>query len=194
MATSRSAFRSLSRASQLITARRPWTCSACRNGVPRRFKRGVATTPEVPKKPYYVTTPIFYVNAGESLKQVGSYRIFLKIPPNMTSPPCRPFLHHDHCRYSQTMAGSTRQRCSTIDRHRRTWDEGKEIKSAFFELSTDSTLQIQQASLAAGMDTQAFCDMNCRTFEVGIPSHILMKRWFTYSLHNLVPSKGCQPQ
>lgn len=27
--------------------------------------------------------------------------------------------------------------------------------------------QIQQAANEAGMDTQAFCDMNCRTFEVG---------------------------
>ncbi|GLI73057.1 methionyl-tRNA synthetase [Penicillium ochrochloron] len=66
MATSRTAFRSLSRASQFITARRPWTCSSCRNGVPKRFQRGVATTPEVPKKPYYVTTPIFYVNAAKA--------------------------------------------------------------------------------------------------------------------------------
>lgn len=27
-------------------------------------------------------------------------------------------------------------------------------------------MKIQRAALAAGMDTQAFCDMNCRTFEV----------------------------
>ena len=169
MATSRTASRSLSRASQFIIARRPWACSACRNGFPRRFQRGVATTPEVPNKPYYVTTPIFYVNAGESLKQVGNYRISLTIPPNLTSSPCWPFLHHDHCRYPQTMAGSTWQRCSITDRYRRTRDEGKETKVRLLELLTDSLLQIQQASLAAGMDTQAFCDMNCRTFEVGIP-------------------------
>lgn len=140
MATSRTAFRSLSRASQFITARRPWTCSSCRNGVPKRFQRGVATTPEVPKKPYYVTTPIFYVNAGESLKQVGTFSNISNNPSNLISSPCRPFLHHDHCRYPQKMAGSTRQRCSIIDRHRRTRDEGREIKSAFYELSTDSAL------------------------------------------------------
>lgn len=28
-------------------------------------QRGVATAPGKPKKPYYVTTPIFYVNAGK---------------------------------------------------------------------------------------------------------------------------------
>jgi hypothetical protein len=92
------------------------------------------------------------------------------------------------------MAGSTRQRCSIVDRHRRARDEGREIKSAFHELSTDGALQIQQASVAAGMDTQAFCDMNCRTFEVGIPSHLPMERQFTDSLHTKVASQGCEPQ
>lgn len=112
MTTPRSAFRSLSRASQLINARRPWTCSACRSGIPRRFHRGLATTPEAPKKPFYVTTPIFYVNAGEFLKTAYKLNgVFLKISSYMSSPPCRTFLHHGHRRYPQTMAGSTRQRC-----------------------------------------------------------------------------------
>ncbi|KAF1965769.1 methionyl-tRNA synthetase-like protein [Bimuria novae-zelandiae CBS 107.79] len=38
--------------------RAPWTCSACRN---RQF--ATQTTPQQ-KKPYYITTPIFYVNAA----------------------------------------------------------------------------------------------------------------------------------
>ena len=29
-------------------------------------------------------------------------------------------------------------------------------------------MNIQQAAADAGMDTQAFCDMNCRTFKVGL--------------------------
>lgn len=64
MAT-RTSLRSLSRATQLLGPRRPWTCSSCTHGwaIPRR---GVATTPQKSKKPYYVTTPIFYVNAGRS--------------------------------------------------------------------------------------------------------------------------------
>jgi hypothetical protein len=42
--------------------------------------RGVATTPiQTPgefEKPYYVTTPIFYVNAGKRISSLlGSYRV-----------------------------------------------------------------------------------------------------------------------
>lgn len=64
MATARTPLRSLFRTSQLISSRRPWTCTSCKHGwtIPRR---GVATAPQKSKKPYYVTTPIFYVNAGE---------------------------------------------------------------------------------------------------------------------------------
>jgi hypothetical protein len=32
-------------------------------------RRGVATTPQRSNKPYYVTTPIFYVNAGENYSE-----------------------------------------------------------------------------------------------------------------------------
>lgn len=62
--TSKSPFRALFRATQLVNSRRPWTCSACKNGLSRPPRRGVATSLGKFKKPYYVTTPIFYVNAG----------------------------------------------------------------------------------------------------------------------------------
>lgn len=64
MASTRTPFRALSRASQFLGSRRPWTCASCKNG--RTTPRcGFATAPEQTQKPYYVTTPIFYVNAGE---------------------------------------------------------------------------------------------------------------------------------
>ncbi|KAJ5465145.1 methionine--tRNA ligase [Penicillium daleae] len=126
MTTPRSAFRSLSRASQLINARRPWTCSACRSGVPRRFHRGLATTPEAPKKPFYVTTPIFYVNAAP---HVGHFYTMVIA---------------DILKRWQVLLGNDAKLLTGTDEH---------------------GMKIQQAALAAGMDTQAFCDMNCRTFE-----------------------------
>lgn len=36
-------------------------------------------------------------------------------------------------------------------------------------LGRSDSRQVQQAAQAAGMDTQAFCDRNCKTFEVRIP-------------------------
>ena len=37
----------------------------------------------------------------------------------------------------------------------------------------DGHNQIQEAAEDAGMDPQAFCDMNYRTFEVGIPQTLV---------------------
>jgi methionyl-tRNA synthetase len=46
-----------------IPQRSPWVCTSCRIPSPRN--RSIATTPApAPTKPYYITTPIFYVNAA----------------------------------------------------------------------------------------------------------------------------------
>lgn len=69
MAISRAGFRVASWAGQFLACSRPsWRC------VPRTTARPVTTirprqfataaSESAPKKPYYVTTPIFYVNAG----------------------------------------------------------------------------------------------------------------------------------
>ncbi|PGH15665.1 methionine-tRNA ligase [Helicocarpus griseus UAMH5409] len=61
-------LRALTRARRLarLTSRRPWICSPCRNTLARRPQwRAMGTAPVVgDKKPFYVTTPIFYVNAA----------------------------------------------------------------------------------------------------------------------------------
>lgn len=72
MALPRSEFRTLSWASQFLAYRRPlWKCASCSNLrptgpvlPPRRFATTAASQDGVSKKPYYVTTPIFYVNSG----------------------------------------------------------------------------------------------------------------------------------
>jgi hypothetical protein len=111
---SRMPLRSLSRATQLFNIR-PWTCSTCRVGSarPLPLRRGVATTPSTntPKKPYYVTTPIFYVNAG-IFPQICNQNYFRNSEPDTafsTSTPCRSSLHHGHGRYLEAMAGPPRR-------------------------------------------------------------------------------------
>ncbi|KAJ5096093.1 hypothetical protein NUU61_005449 [Penicillium alfredii] len=126
MASTRTPFRALSRASQFLGSRRPWTCASCKNGrtTPRR---GFATAPEQPQKPYYVTTPIFYVNAAPHVGHLYTMVIT------------------DILKRWQVLLGNTNAQLLTgTDEH---------------------GMKIQQAAIQAGMDTQAFCDMNCRTFE-----------------------------
>ena len=73
MVLPRREFRALSWASQFLAYKQPaWKCASYRNvrlsglGSPRRFATTAAVQDEVlKKKPYYVTTPIFYVNACE---------------------------------------------------------------------------------------------------------------------------------
>ncbi|KAJ6084252.1 hypothetical protein N7486_011052 [Penicillium sp. IBT 16267x] len=131
MASIRAPLRVLPRANFLLTSRQSWTCAACKYGSRRTFQRGVATTPtQTPgefKKPYYVTTPIFYVNAAP---HVGHFYTMVIA---------------DILKRWQVLLGNTDAQLLTgTDEH---------------------GMKIQQAALAAGMDTQAFCDMNCRTFE-----------------------------
>lgn len=72
MANLRGGFRALSWANQLLYHQRPsWKCASCKVTPPAvvRSARRYATTSEGTStaKPYYITTPIFYVNAGMSL-------------------------------------------------------------------------------------------------------------------------------
>jgi hypothetical protein len=115
---SRAPLSTLSRVTRLINAQRPWKCSACRHGLSVPLRRGFATTPGKFKKPYYVTTPIFYVNAGEFRPVSECGCVFLTIASS-TSPPCRPPVHDGHRRYLEAMAGLTRkQGRTTVDRNR----------------------------------------------------------------------------
>lgn len=69
MAHLRGGFRALSWENQLLYHQRSsWKCASCKITPPAavRSARRYATTPEGTStaKPYYITTPIFYVNAG----------------------------------------------------------------------------------------------------------------------------------
>ncbi|KAJ6125062.1 hypothetical protein N7471_012379 [Penicillium samsonianum] len=127
MATARTPLRSLFRASQFLRLRHPWNCTSRKHGWATTSRRGVATTPQRPNKPYYVTTPIFYVNAAPHVGHLYTMVIA------------------DIIKRWQVLLGNTDAQLLTgTDEH---------------------GMKIQQAAIQAGMDTQAFCDMNCRTFE-----------------------------
>uniref|UniRef100_A0A093V7Y5 methionine--tRNA ligase n=1 Tax=Talaromyces marneffei PM1 TaxID=1077442 RepID=A0A093V7Y5_TALMA len=99
-----------------------------RHSIPRQcHAAGYATEAESPKKPFYVTTPIFYVNAAP---------------------------HVGHL-YSMVLGDVIKR-----------WQQLKGNTNAIFLTGTDEHgIKIQQAAQEAGMDTQSFCDMNCKTFK-----------------------------
>ncbi|PWY86114.1 hypothetical protein BO70DRAFT_221233 [Aspergillus heteromorphus CBS 117.55] len=133
MAISRAGFRSVSWAGQfLASSRASWRCAPCRTTTrpattirPRRFATAAADSTS--KKPYYVTTPIFYVNAAPHVGHL--YTMVLA----------------DVIKRWRTLIGDNDAQLLTgTDEH---------------------GMKIQQAALAAEMDTQAFCDQNYKTFE-----------------------------
>ncbi|KAL5359208.1 tRNA synthetases class I (M)-domain-containing protein [Aspergillus floccosus] len=120
----------LSWASRLLAHQRPsWRCVSPRIArptavIPRRY---ATTASEGAKKPYYLTTPIFYVNAAPHVGHLYTMVIA------------------DILKRWRTLTGDTDAQLLTgTDEH---------------------GMKIQQAAAAAGMDTQAFCDMNFKTFE-----------------------------
>ncbi|KAL1965938.1 hypothetical protein VTN77DRAFT_5071 [Rasamsonia byssochlamydoides] len=132
METTKGRFSAFLRASKYLSRRSlSWNFSSC--GYARHVSairpRGFATVaaPEDAKKPYYVTTPIFYVNAAP---------------------------HVGHL-YSMVVADTLKR-----------WQVLLGNEDAQLLTGTDEHgMKIQRAALAAGMDTQAFCDMNCQTFK-----------------------------
>ncbi|KAL2858914.1 tRNA synthetases class I (M)-domain-containing protein [Aspergillus pseudodeflectus] len=130
MASLRGSFRALSWANHLLAHQRPsWKCASCK--IPRsavlRSPRRYATTSASPKKPYYVTTPIFYVNAAP---------------------------HVGHL-YTMVIADVLKRWRAVLG------EEGAQLLTG----TDEHGMKIQQAAQAAGIDTQAFCDRNCKTFK-----------------------------
>lgn len=113
MATPRAPFRALSRTAQLLSHRPAWKCASCRS-VARIPRRGVATESKAPPKPYYITTPIFYVNACE----YTPYRQKCVLT-NVSSTSRRSPVHYDPRRYPEKVEGPARRdERPTVDRNR----------------------------------------------------------------------------
>jgi methionyl-tRNA synthetase len=56
--------RRLLRWQSALTRPRGWVCHSCRGNFAVASRRFSSQAPSTSDKPYYVTTPIFYVNAG----------------------------------------------------------------------------------------------------------------------------------
>ncbi|KAL1993125.1 hypothetical protein VTN49DRAFT_3882 [Thermomyces lanuginosus] len=120
--------RALSWASTYRLARPSSRCASCLNSLRwLKLQHRVYATSADTKKPFYVTTPIFYVNAAP---HVGHFYTMVLA---------------DTFKRWQLLLGNT---------------------DAQFLTGTDEHgIKIQRAAQKAGMDTQSFCDMNCKTFQ-----------------------------
>ena len=100
---------------------RGWVCQEC--FLERNIRRwsSARTKPTLKEKPYYVTSPIFYVNAGIALliqeRRASSTDIFLSTARWSS-------LHTRLDGYFEKMAYFVRQKIYTRHRDRRAWNEG----------------------------------------------------------------------
>jgi hypothetical protein len=101
-----------------VPCRASWICESCcvKNSHYSRFSS--SSSPASAKKPYYITTPIFYVNAGRSWKP-SVLRSFL----TCYSSPRWSFVYNCPHGHSQAMAGLKWRKGNTLHRYRRTWHE-----------------------------------------------------------------------
>lgn len=100
-------------------------------------------------KPFYITTPIFYVNACMSLFDTTCERLSAELPA--------PHVGHLH---SLVLS-------DVIARYSRLRHPDRPV---IFSTGTDEHgLKIQQAARAAGVDEQAFCDQVSERFRVCPP-------------------------
>jgi hypothetical protein len=75
-----------------------WVCKSCRTKNSPRVRFASSQTSAV--KPYYITTPIFYVNAGKEMRHM----LNLAIANDGFSPPRWSSIYYGSHRYPQTMA------------------------------------------------------------------------------------------
>ncbi|EED15227.1 methionyl-tRNA synthetase, putative [Talaromyces stipitatus ATCC 10500] len=128
MATLPRSFRCAVTLRPLLSRRIITLSTSLRQSISRQCRHAAGySTQANSQKPFYVTTPIFYVNAAP---------------------------HVGHL-YSMVLGDVIKR-----------WEQLKGNKDAIFLTGTDEHgIKIQQAAQEAGMDTQAFCDMNCKTFK-----------------------------
>ena len=100
---------------------RGWVCQECFLQRNVRWWSSARTKPTLTEKPYYVTTPIFYVNAGTASLMQGrratSTDMFFSTSRWSS-------LHTRLDGYSEEMACFVRQKIYTRHRDRRAWNEG----------------------------------------------------------------------
>lgn len=124
----------------------PWNCSPCvAYSGPRRF----VSTRSPPEKPYYITTPIFYVNAAPHVGHL--YTMVLT----------------DIVKRWHVLKGNQAIMCTGTDEH------GLKASNQSQLLIHMLTTQVQKAAAKAGVDPKAFCDKGADIFRVRSRSRAL---------------------
>ena len=138
----------------LLVPTQGWICSSCRAKPPRQTRRSyasdaptpAATAPIPADKPYYITTPIFYVNAGLYCLTWLSRTDF--ILTSFAAP---------HVGHLYTMVLTDILKRYQVLKGRR----------AIMVTGTDEHgMKIQQAAARAGSEPKPFCDKGAQIFKV----------------------------
>lgn len=124
-----------------VSRRSPWTYSSFQISN-NRNRRCITTKPPV-EKPYYITTPIFYVNAAPHVGHL--YTMVLA----------------DVIKRWHVLKGENAILCTGTDEH------GLKVTlSCRHRRRTLTILQVQRAAAKAGVDPKLFCDQGADIFKV----------------------------
>ena len=99
---------------------RGWVCKECFPQSKIRWQSSKQRASALDFKPYYITTPIFYVNAGNPSPDQG--RDYKSTHISSSTPHWSP-LHAGLDGHSEEMACVVRHEIHTRYRHRRAWNE-----------------------------------------------------------------------
>ena len=123
-----------------------------------------SSTAPNPRKPYYVTTPIFYVNAGERQSKTNT-EASLNTKQLHMSDIFTPWCWRTYWSDGKFCKGKklyyARGRMSMA------WKLVAGLRSHGI-LPTDGPFKIQQAAAKAGQDVRSFCNQNFKSFDVGL--------------------------
>lgn len=124
-----------------------------------------ATLPSKTAKPYYVTSPIFYVNAGTRAR-------LHYCPPCMLIPFAAPHIGHlytlilsDVLKRWHALIGQKSILCTGTDEHG--MKVGQQLLKDNQRMQVLKSCQVQRAASKAGKDVRAFCDEMHKPFDVG---------------------------
>jgi methionyl-tRNA synthetase len=135
------AFRGACRPRIQVSLSNGWVCQSCRTNNQPRSK--FSTSRRFLEKPYYITTPIFYVNAGNIVLNC--------VPKRANSVSAAPHVGH---LYTMVLT----------DIHKR-WQVLRGKKAILCTGTDEHGMKIQRAAIQANTPPKEFCDLTAETFK-----------------------------
>jgi methionyl-tRNA synthetase len=135
------AFRGTWRPRIQVSLSNGWVCQSCRTNNQPRSK--FSTSRRFLEKPYYITTPIFYVNAGNIVLNC--------VPKRANSVSAAPHVGH---LYTMVLT----------DIHKR-WQVLRGKKAILCTGTDEHGMKIQRAAIQANTPPKEFCDLTAETFK-----------------------------